>query len=168
MIDISKLSPRQLFELHSWIEDELREQKIIRTANKPTGDLAEYLFRTAFDWEPASNSQAHYDAKGKTDGLLYQIKGRRIAERNGSRQLSAIRNLEERHFDFLAGLLFNKDYSVYKAALIPHSVLLGLKRERKHISFQEHTNSHVFLLVEDIWEDPRVKDVTEKLRAVWH
>jgi hypothetical protein len=82
--------------------------------------------------------------------------------------LSAIRNLEERHFDFLAGLLFNKDYSVYKAALIPHSVLLGLKRERKHISFQEHTNSHVFLLVEDIWEDPRVKDVTEKLRAVWH
>ena len=159
-----------MFELHAKIEDELLEREIIRTRNNPTGDLAEYLFRKAFPkWKPAENSQKGFDAIGPApDKLRYQIKGRRIAERNGSRQLSAIRNLEERHFDFLAGLLFNKDYSVYKAALIPHSVLLGLKRERKHISFQEHTNGHVFLLVEDIWEDPRVKDVTEKLRAVWH
>jgi hypothetical protein len=173
MIDISKLSPRQLFELHSWIEDELREQKIIRTANKPTGDLAEYLFRTAFDWEPASNSQAHYDAKGKTDGLLYQIKGRRITRFNSSRQLSAIRDLEgAQHFNVLAGVLFNEDYSVKRAALIPHAVLLNLVKKRSHISFQEHTNSHVFLLVDELWNEKwkaeGVRNVTTQLKSVWH
>jgi hypothetical protein len=171
MIDISGLSPRQLFELHSKIEDELRVKKIIRTANNPTGDLAEYLFRTAFDWESAGNSQAHYDAKGKTDGSLYQIKGRRITHFNGSRQLSAIRGLEGAHFDFLAGVLFNEDYSIFKAALIPHSVLLSLVKERSHISFQKHTNSHVFLLVDEFWNDKwnaeGVVDMKAKLLSVW-
>jgi hypothetical protein len=171
MIDISGLLPRELFELHLKIENELHRQKILRTANNPTGDLAEYLFCTAFDWEPAGNSQAHYDAKGKTDGLLYQINGRRITH-NRSRQLSAIRGLEGAHFDFLAGVLFNEDYSIFKAALIPHAVLLSLVKERSHISFQKHTNSHVFLLVDEFWNEKwnaeGVVDVKAKLLSVWY
>jgi hypothetical protein len=74
---------------------------------------------------------------------------------------------KKKHFDVLAGLLFNQDYSVYKAALIPHTVLLNLAKERNHISFQEHTNSHRFLLVDDIWKIQDVEDVTDKLRAAW-
>jgi hypothetical protein len=67
MIDISKLSPRHLFELHAKVEDRLRELEIIRSANNPTGDLAESLFCTAFpDWVREGNSQAHYDATGPT------------------------------------------------------------------------------------------------------
>jgi len=86
--------------------------------------------------------------------------------------LSAIRNLKEEHFDSLAGLLFNRDYSVYKAVLIPHAVLMGLDKDRRHIAFQEHTRSHVFLLVEDFWDKrwkaEGVRDVTAKLQSVWY
>lgn len=169
MIDISELLPRQLFELHAKVEDRLRELEIIRTANNPIGDLAECLFRRAFDLKPANNSQAHYDAIGPApDELKYQIKGRRIFG-EGSRQLSAIRGLEQaQHFDVLAGVLFNEDYSIYKAALVSRAVLLGLKRERKHISRQEHTNSDRFMLVDDIWKVDGVEDVTAKLQSVWH
>jgi hypothetical protein len=167
-MDISRLSPRQLLELHAKIESELRVQQILHTANNPTGDLAEHLFCTAFDWEPARNSQAHYDAIGP-NGEKYQIEGRRITSSNRSRQLSAIRNLEgAQNFDVLAGLLFKEDYSVERAALIPHAVLLSLVKEQRHIAFQQHTSSYIFLLVNDIWEIPGVQDVTDKLRKVWH
>lgn len=100
--------------------------------------------------------------------MKYQIKGRRVTDLNGSRQLSAIRGLEEAHFDFLAGVLFNEDYSILNAALIPHTVLLNLAKERKHISFQEHTNSHRFLRTDDIWKIPGVQDVACQLQSVWY
>jgi hypothetical protein len=53
-----------------------------------------------------------------------QIKGRQITRFNGSRQLSAIRNLAGAHSDFLAGVLLSQDYSVMRGALIPHAVAL--------------------------------------------
>jgi hypothetical protein len=158
MVDISGLSARQLLKLYADIEEQLRSLKIISSANNPAGDLAETLFCKAFDWDRADKSQAHYDAKGKVDGKLYQIKCRRITRFNSSRQLSAIRGLEQaQHFDVLAGLLLREDYSVYKAALVPHEVVL------EHSSFQKHTNSRRFLLVDDIWKIPAVRDVTEQL-----
>ena len=45
----------------------------------------------------------------------------------------------------------------------PHGVLLSLDKERKHISFQKHTNSHRFMLVDDIWKVDGVEDVTMQL-----
>lgn len=159
--DVSELMPRQLLELHANVEEQLRTLKIMRSANNPTGDLAEYLFRTAFGWETATNSQAGFDATD-TDGKRYQIKGRRITGLNKSRQLSALRNISEGNFDFLGAVLFGEDYRVMRAAIIPHAVIL------LRASFQKHTNSHRFLLVEDIWDVPGVKDVTRQLRAIWH
>lgn len=105
------------------------------------------------------NSQANVDAIGP-DGLRYQIKGRRITRFNGSRQLSAIRNLAGAHFDFLASVLFSQDYSVMRAALIPHAVAL------QRATFVAHTNSHRFLLRDDVWSARDVRDVTLELRAV--
>jgi hypothetical protein len=64
MTDIVGMSPRQLLKLYADIEGQLRSQKIITTANKPTGDYAEFLFRVAFGWKPAGNSQKGFDAIG--------------------------------------------------------------------------------------------------------
>jgi hypothetical protein len=79
--------------------------------------------------------------------------------------LSAIRDLKEKHFDFLAGVLFNEDYSVSKAILIPHAVVLKLATP------DEHVNGHRFLLRDDVWDDrwkvEGVVDVTAKLQSVW-
>ena len=168
MIDASKLSPRELFRLHSKIMDELLRQKVIRTMNNPTGDLAEHLFLKAFPrWKPGGNNRANYDAIGPAPKKLkYQIKSRRKTRSNDSRQLSAIRKIGEKHFDFLAGLLFNEDYSVYKAVLIPHAVILKLAAE------DEYVNGHRFLLRDHLWDRKwkveGVKDVTAKLQSVWH
>jgi hypothetical protein len=153
-MNLSELSPPELLALHAKVADELRGRGVTRSANNPTGDLAEYLFCKAFGWK-----QANVDAVSP-DGLRYQIKGRRMTRFNSSRQLSAIRNLAGAHFDFLAGILFNEDYTVMRAGLIPHAVAL------ERASFVEYTNSHRFLLRDDIWNAHDVRDVTMELRAV--
>jgi hypothetical protein len=158
-MDLTGFTPPQLLALHSELTDELRTRGIVRSSNNPTGDLAEYLFCRAFGWKQAHNSHANVDALGP-DGTRYQIKGRRITRFNKSRQLSAIRDMPESHFDYLAGALFNEDYTVMRAALIPHAVALG------RAAFGERTNSHRFLLRDDVWNAPDVRDVTQELRDV--
>lgn len=158
-MNLSDLTPPQLLALHAKLGDELRTRGITRSANNPTGDLAEYLFCKAFGWKQAGNSHANVDAVA-SDGISYQIKGRRITRYNKSRQLSAIRDLVGGHFDFLAGVLFNEDYTVMRAALIPHAVALD------RATFVEHTNSHKFLLRDDIWNAPGVRDVATELQEV--
>lgn len=158
-MNLSDLTPPQLLALHARLCDELRARGITRSSNNPTGDLAEYLFCKAFGWTQAGNSHPNVDAVA-SDGTRYQIKGRRLTRHNKSRQLSAIRDLVGGHFEFIAGVLFNEDYTVMRAALIPHAVALDRAK------FVEHTNSHKFLLRADIWNTPGVRDVTEDLRAV--
>ena len=158
-MDLTRFTPPELLLLHSKVADELRDRGITRSSNNPTGDLAEYLFCKAFGWTQAGNSQANVDAIGP-DGKRFQIKGRRVTRFNKSRQLSAIRDMAGSHFDYLAGILFNEDYSVLRAALIPHAVALA------KATYVAHTNSHRFLLRDDIWNAPDVRDVTTQLQSV--
>ncbi|MGH9515827.1 MAG: hypothetical protein ACRD3P_09155 [Terriglobales bacterium] len=159
MDNLSRFSPLQLLALHAQVSDELRARGITRSSNNPTGDLAEYLFCRAFGWTQSGNSNANIDAIGP-DQKRYQIKGRRLTRHNKSRQLSALRDLHGAHFDFLAGVLFNENYGVMRAAIIPYSVAL------ERASFVERTNSHKLFLRDDVWEAPGVKDVTAELKAI--
>lgn len=159
MIDLLSVASLELLSLHALIADELRNRGITRTSNNPTGDLAEYLFCKAFSWKQDGNSNANVDAKDD-DGIRYQIKGRRITRHNKSRQLSAIRDFDGEHFDFLAGVIFSEDYKVMRAAIIPRIIVLN------RAVYVQRTNSHKFLLRDDVWEDPEVRDATEVLQAV--
>ena len=159
MKDLTQLSPAALLALHAKISEELRKRGITRSSNNPVGDLAEHLFCKAFGWDQASNSNANLDAIGP-DGKTYQIKGRRITHHNNSRQLSAIRELKGKNFDFLAGVLFEEDYSILRAAIIPHAIVMA------NSTYVERTNSHRFLLRDEIWEEHGVKDVTNQLRSI--
>lgn len=145
--------------LHARTMDELRARSIVRSANNPTGDLAEYLFCKAFQWTRIGNSNRNVDALDSV-GKRYQIKGRRLTSHNGSRQLSAIRDLAGGNFDVLAGVLLSEDYSVLRAALIPYTVVV------QRSTFVIRTNSHKFYLRDDVWNATGVKDVTKTLQAV--
>jgi hypothetical protein len=158
-MDLAQLNPAELLALHAQIGDVLRSRGITRSSNNPVGDLAEYLFCKAFGWTQVGNSHPNIDAIGP-DGTRYQIKGRRMTHHNCSRQLSAIRDLQGGHFDFLAGVLFNEDYTVMRAALIPHAVAVA------HAAFVERTNSHRFLLRDEVWNVHGVRDVTHPLQML--
>jgi hypothetical protein len=159
MIELPQLSSRELLALHANVVDELRLRGISRSANNPTGDLAEYLFCKAFNWVRAENSHPNVDAVGP-DGLRYQIKGRRTTRFNNSRQLGAIRELSGKHFDSLAAVLFDQNYDVMRAAIVPHAVV------EARSTYVAHTNSHKFILRDDIWLADGVRDVTPELKAI--
>ena len=93
MNEMKDLSLQDLLGLHAGIMDELRRRGVARTANNPTGSLAEFLFCRAFSWQQAPNSEKGFDARDG-NGKRYQIKGRRLHPQNKSRQLSAIRDVE--------------------------------------------------------------------------
>ncbi|RAK56393.1 hypothetical protein DJ017_16030 [Phenylobacterium soli] len=136
--------------------DELRVRKVVRTSNSPVGDYGELLFAKAFGWQLESNSAAGHDA---TDGrgTRYQIKARRLSAPSGSRQLSAIRRLNDKTFDYLAAVLFDANFKVSRAVIIPHSVVASRARRR------EHTNSWLFMLEDRVWLVPGARDVTAEL-----
>lgn len=160
MDNLNSLSITDLLRLQTQTLNELRKRNVIRSANKPVGDFGEYLFCKAFGWEMTNNSQIGYDAKD-SEGIRYQIKARQVVNNTpGERQLSALRNLEGRHFDFIAGVLFSCDYSIYKAALIPYQTIVDCKPY-----FTQHTNNHIFYLKDSVWKIPGVRDVTEELRV---
>jgi predicted RNase H-like HicB family nuclease len=147
-----------LLSLHVSILEELRGRGVTRSANNVTGELAEYLFCRAFGWDPAHKSHKGFDARDR-DGRRYEIKGRRLDGRNQSRQLSAIRSLDR--FDFLASALFDDRYRVVRAALIPSAVVADRS------TYVEHTNSYKFMLQDNVWNAPDVRDVTTDLKSAW-
>ena len=139
--DPSGLRISELLRAYTSVLDELRVRGVIRSSNNPLSDYAEGLFCHAFDWVRKANSTTGYDAVGP-EGSRFEIKARRLTRHNGLRQLSAIRNLEARHFDHLAAVLVNEDFSILRAAIIPHGVVLA------RASFVKHTNSSKFMLVD--------------------
>ena len=153
-------SVAELLRLHVAVNDELRLREITRGENIPTGDLAEFLFCQCFSWTQAQNSEKAFDAIDEK-GNQFQIKGRRLNKYNPNRQLSAIRDFEG--FKTLAAVLFDHEYRVKRAALIPREVV-EKRSKSKHV---EHDNKWNFFLTDDIWELSDVVDVTSDLEDTW-
>lgn len=151
-------SVRDLLKLHGAVLDELRRREVVRTSNSPVGDYAELLFATAFGWELESSSAAGHDATDK-DGLRYQVKSRRLTKANGSRQLSFLRRLPEKKFDYLAAVLFDGACQVQRAIILPHE---GLEARCR---FSKHANGWLFRLEDSCWDMPGARDVTKDIRA---
>jgi hypothetical protein len=154
MLDLKPFSTLELLQLNAATVSELKRRGVIRTKNKPTGDYAEYLFCTAFGWSQQGNSTKSHDAVSP-DGTTYQIKARHFSGKKSSRQLGAFRSFE---FDYLAAVLFQEDYTVERAIIIPVTSIKG----RTHRS--THTNSDLFFLEDYIWDWPEIQDATETLR----
>jgi hypothetical protein len=69
-----------------------------------------------------------------------------------------LQNLSEASFNFLAAVLFRKDYSVMRAAIIPYRIV------KERTTFSEHTRSSIFYAKDSLWDLLEVRDVTEQLR----
>jgi len=152
------ISTTELLRQYGSLLDQLRERKIMRTANNPLSDYAEVLFCRAFGWTQMDNSESGHDAVDE-NGIRYQIKARRLLDAKGSRQLSAIRALDTNPFEHLAGVLVDRNFKVLRAAIVPVEVV------RQKSSYVARTNSYRFLLRDDVWGVLGVRDVTPELKA---
>jgi hypothetical protein len=155
--DINNLTIAELLAAHSSVIDELKRRGVIRSNNNPTGDYAEWLAKEKLGLDLETNSAKGFDALD-SQGLRYQIKGRRVTDENGSTQLGVIRNLEAKEFDFLVGIIFDSNWQVRYAAKIPQNIVASLA------TFRDHQNGHVLHLRPSIFENPNVEDISNLLK----
>lgn len=150
MNDLNQMSEIELLRTHTAVLDELRCRGVVRTRNNPVGDYTEWLVCNRLGLEMQSNSQKSFDAID-ANGIRYQIKGRR--DEGTSVQFSSIRNLDGQGFDFVIAVVFNSDYSIRFAVMIPHQIVPEFAK------YQEHTNAHNLILTDKICEQPGVTDI---------
>ena len=149
------ITTEKLLQYYGQILDELRKRKVVRTFNNPVGDYTEWLVANQLELTLVANSTSGYDALDSL-GLKYQIKGRRLTTRNKSRQLSAIRNLENHDFDYLIAILFNEQFEVEQVAKIPHEII------EKYAQYRKHVNAHILILRDNVLSDPMVENLTSQ------
>ena len=153
--DIKSFTTTELLQYYGQIIDELKTRKVVRTANSPIGDYAEWLVANKLGLKLMTNSTQGYDAEDSS-GIKYQIKCRRMTRINQSVQLSAIRNLHNADFDYLIVVLFNKLVEVERVLKIPHQIIDKYARYRKHV------NAHILIIRENVLLDPQVEDLTKQ------
>jgi hypothetical protein len=150
-------SPQELLRCFASILDELKAQKVIRTRNNPVSDYAEWLVAEKLGLKLEPSNTKGYDARSP-DCLRYQVKARRLERPdNDPPQLGVIRNLEGDDFDYLVGVLFNNNFGVHKAYLIPHDVISESAR------FSTLVNGYILQLRGDLLAAPGVEDITHVL-----
>jgi hypothetical protein len=71
-------SDSELFALYGSVMGELLRRHLVRTANAPAGDYAQYLVAKALGGELAPNSEKSWDVK-TLEGKRVQVKGRVVA-----------------------------------------------------------------------------------------
>jgi hypothetical protein len=157
MNNLEAKSTRELLSLFSEILEELRSRGDVRTANNPVADYTEALVAKSLSLRLLPGSTRGCDAQDQS-GKRYEIKGRRITRHNTSTQLSVLRGLDKCHFDFLAGVLFNEDFSILRACLVPHDVVARMA------TYRDHVNGWILFLRPQLWEQSGVVDITARLR----
>jgi Family of unknown function (DUF6998) len=156
LVNLCNLEIIELLRLQASITNELKDRKVVRTQNNPLGDYTEWLVSKALNLQLAENSKTGYDGVTK-EGVKIQIKGRRVTANNNSRQLSAIRKYDDRDFDKLAAVIFDDNFNILEAFLIPHEVIGDYANYRKHV------NAHILILKGPILSDPRITSIKEQL-----
>ncbi len=155
-IGLGQLSHAQLLQTYAAITEELRHRGIARTANNPVADYTEWLVCEKLGLQQEKNSNAGYDATTES-GEKIEIKSRRLTRHNGSVQLSAIRNLDHHHFDYLVGVIYEVDFTIRYAVKIPHRLIASNSR------FSKHSNAHFLNLTPAVLKQTDVENITEML-----
>lgn len=157
-VGLTGLEPEELLQLNGAIIRELSSRGIVRTGNNPLSDYTEWLVSTRLQLKLETNSTRGFDATDQIGGLKSEIKARRVTPSNQSRQLSAIRNLEAKHFDFLIAVVYDSAFKVIMGLKIPHSIVTAKS------TYVKATNSYKLEAKESLKNEHGVEDLTHLLR----
>lgn len=155
-LDLEALSVLGLLRLHVDALQELRRRRIVRSANNPIADYAEYLVATALGLELSERSNRGYDAIS-LDDVRYEVKARRWTRSSRPPHFSDIRDLDRGRFDFFVGVVLHTDFRVERACLVPAGVVRDLAR------YVPHTNGWRVRISDSLWSATGVEDITSDL-----
>jgi hypothetical protein len=131
-------SDAELLALYVAALDELRARGITRSDNIPTGDYAERVVARHFGVELEKNSAKGYDLRVAADRV--QVKSRRVDARGRHNGFGILRNVtdcayQDREFDVLVTVVFERDYRVREAWWVPWEAV------KKHAGYSKRWNA---------------------------
>ncbi|MBS2033272.1 MAG: hypothetical protein JST54_35690 [Deltaproteobacteria bacterium] len=114
----------------------------MRTNDAPLGQWAEWLARRVLGGTLERNSSKSHDLV-TPKGRRVQVKARLVRDlkRREDRQLSVFRSFE---FDECLVLLFDPEYSVRRAAVLPSALV------QEHAKFRKHVNGAVLFATNEV------------------
>lgn len=139
----------------------LRERGVLRTANAPAGDYAEWLVWKAFGGRIEPNSTKSHDITDAV-GRRLQVKARLVSTppTPGQLQTSVFRSWD---FDFAVLVqLAEHDYMVARASMIPVDLFNGGDTNAK---WSGHVKGWAVFMTPALMQHPTAVDVTNQLRA---
>ena len=153
---IDQATVRELLQAYAAILRRLRSLGVVRTANAPASDYAEFLVWRHVGGTLEPNSTKGWDIR-TPDGQRIQVKCRVISDpqNRGQYQLSPFRSFT---IDAAAIVLFAADYSIWRAALLPGAVV------ETHTTYRAHINGWV-AFADRLLDDPAAVDIADQLRA---
>jgi hypothetical protein len=131
-VALAELSIGELLSLSRGVLGELRARGVIRTANAPTGDYAEWLAARATKVRLDPSSKRSWDLVSEA-GERVQVKARVVTEisRPGQRQLSPFRSWA---FDAALIVLFDERLTVRRAAWLAVEEVRAAARADPHVN----------------------------------
>jgi hypothetical protein len=156
--DVRYDDPSSLLSAYSVALHGLRSHGVIRSFNSPIGDIAEWIVSTKLQLTLTPISNRSHDAVDAS-GARYQIKARWCPSANRSKQLGALRDLASNPFEFLVAVIFDGDFIVDYAAVIPMAVV------RQRSRYVARTNSHRLSFPRNLLSLPGVRDITPELQT---
>ncbi len=149
----------ELLSIYAEILAELRERGVVRSANAPAGDYAEWLCSRALGASLVDNFSVKSHDLVLADGRRVQVKTRLTSEppKAGQLQTSPFRSWD---FDLAAlVLLRDYDYAVRRAVLLPVEVV------RAQSSYRSHVNGSVVIMKGALLDHEDAEDITDQLRT---
>lgn len=132
-LDLSSYTAKELLQLDAGVVAELRDRGLVRTNNKPLGDIAERIVLVARGGRLEPNSAKSHDVTDP-EGRRIQVKamGGRVAGRSG--QFSTFRSFD---FDTAVFLVFEaRTFDLALAREVAASDIEAVAR------YSAHTNGH--------------------------
>lgn len=155
-MNLTKMSIGELLGLSRKVLAELRKRGVLRAANAPTGDYAEWLVQRATGGRLEPNSKSSWDLE-TADGERLQVKARVVVNPRdrGQRQLSPFRSWD---FNAAVIVLFDDEFEVWKAAWLSVAKLKQCARYAKHV------NGNLVFATDELLSSG--EDWTERLAAI--
>ena len=153
------LTVGELLSSYAKILAELRERGVVRSANAPAGDYAEWLCSRALAATLVDNFSVKSHDLVLSDGRRVQVKARVTSEppKAGQLQTSPFRSWD---FDLAAFVLFRDyDYVVRRAVLLPVEVV------QARSTFRSHVNGSVVMMRGALLDHKDAESITDRLRA---
>lgn len=158
---LSQASTAELLSGYASTLEVLRSRGVLRTANAPAGDYAEWLVWKAFGGTIEPNSTRSHDV---TDALgrRLQVKARLVSKQatRGQLQTSTFRSWT---FDFAVLVqLADRDYSVVRASMLPIHLF---DEGQANASWSKHVRGWSVFMTPTLMGHPESVDVTVHLQA---